>query len=144
MATIRSARSDDAATLAALSGELGYVATPDQIVARLAKIEAAGMTCVLVAEDAQRAVVGWIHVARAGDLTGDADAEILGLIVAASTRNLGIGAGLLRAAEEWARAHGATQMRVRSRIERENAHRFYEKTGYARIKTQALFRKLLA
>ncbi len=143
MTMIRVACTDDAGILAALSGELGYPATPDRIVARLATIEASGAACVFVAEDAQRRVIGWLHVAQAAHLTGDADAEILGLVVADSMRGAGIGADLLRVAEDWAHAQGATQLQVRSRTEREGAHRFYERAGYARIKTQAVFRKIL-
>lgn len=143
MTKIRAACTDDAAILAALSGELGYPAAPEQIVARLATIEATGTACVLVAEDAQGAVVGWVHVARMAHLTDEADAEILGLVVTESKRGGGLGAHLLRSAEDWSRSHGATRIRVRSRTERERAHRFYGDAGYVRIKTQAVFRKIL-
>jgi len=47
------------------------------------------------------------------------------------------------AAEQWARVHGFALMRVRSNVVRERAHRFYEREGYARVKTQAVFRKAL-
>jgi GNAT superfamily N-acetyltransferase len=144
MTTIRTARTYDAPDLAALGGELGYPATRQQIVARLAAIEATKSACVLVAEDAQGRVAGWLHVAQSMQLTGDADVEILGLVVAESARGAGIGAALLAAAQDWARSRGAMQVRVRSRVERERAHRFYERAGFARLKTQAVFRKPLA
>ena len=143
MTTIRSARGTDVAVVAALSGELGYPATPEQIGARLMAIDETHAACVLVAEGAQGVVVGWVHVACAAHLTDEAEAEILGLIVATASRGAGIGAELLRAAEQWGRSQGAQRLSVRSRIERECAHRFYERAGYRRIKTQAVFVKPL-
>jgi GNAT superfamily N-acetyltransferase len=143
MTTIRSARGTDASAIAALSGELGYPATSEEIGARLIAIDGTHTACVLVAERAQGVVVGWVHVARAAHLTHDAEAEILGLIVAAVSRGAGIGAELLRIAEQWARSQGAARLGVRSRLERERAHRFYERAGYRRLKTQAVFVKPL-
>jgi GNAT superfamily N-acetyltransferase len=140
MTTIRNARTYDATAIAGLCGELGYPATREQIVKRLAAIDAASACSgVLVAEDREGRVVGWLHVGLAAHLTDDASAEILGLVVHESARGAGVGAELLLAAQTWANAHGAAQLRVRSRVERERAHRFYERAGYVRIKTQAVF-----
>jgi GNAT superfamily N-acetyltransferase len=86
-------------------------------------------------------VTGWLHIAQTAHLTADPAAEILGLVVADSARGGGIGADLVRAAEAWAHGHGCDELRVRSRVERERAHRFYERAGYARVKTQAVFGK---
>ena len=144
MTTIRPARTHDAAAIAALCGQLGYPAGRQQVVVRLAAIESTRAACVLVVEDARGRVAGWLHVAEAAQLPGESDARILGLVVAEAARGAGLGASLLRAAEDWARSRGAAQLRVRSRIERERAHGFYERAGYARVKTQAVFRKPLA
>lgn len=143
MTTIRTARNYDAPALAGLSGELGYPATRQQVVARLAAIEAQAASRVLVAENAEGAVVGWIHVALQAHLLDDDVAEISGFVVAESARNRGVGAELLHAAECWARARGAARLRVRSRIERERAHRFYERAGYVLGKTQHVLVKSL-
>ena len=140
---IRVARNYDADVLAALCGELGYPATRQQVVARLAAIQARGDGDVLVAEGAAGTVVGWLQVGMAKPLTGDAEGEVLGLVVADGARGDGIGASLLAEAERWACAHGCRRMRVRSRVERERAHRFYEGAGYTRAKTQAVFSKPL-
>ena len=139
---IRNARSYDATALAALSSELGYPATREQIGKRLAAIEAAG-AAVLVAEDAQGMVCGWIHVACCAELTGQDSAEIHGLVVAAETRGAGLGRALIERASAWARERGCTQLRVRSRVEREDAHRFYLREGFTRCKTQAVFERAL-
>lgn len=143
MTAIRNARNYDAPALAELCGQLGYPATRQQIVARLAAIETDAAGRVLVAEDAEGRVVGWLHVAQQARLIDDEVAEILGLVVAESMRGSGVGAGLLRAAEAWARERGIAQLRVRSRVERERAHGFYERAGYRRSKSQHVFAKLL-
>ena len=143
MPTIRTARTYDVPELAELSGALGHPATRQQIVKRLAAIEAGPANCVLVADDAQGRVVGWVHVGLSAHLTDDACAEIPGLVVTEAARGAGIDADLLRAAEAWAQSHGYTQLRVRSRVERERAHRFYERAGYARDKIQLVFSKPL-
>jgi ribosomal protein S18 acetylase RimI-like enzyme len=140
---IRQARGDDAPVLAALCGELGYPATSRQLAARLAALGSAPAQCVFVAGDEAGAVVGWLHVALQTGLLDDAVAEILGLVVAESARGAGIGGELLRAAEAWARERGAATMRVRSRSDRERAHRFYRRAGYLRTKTQDVFARPL-
>lgn len=141
--TIRIARNYDAPALAALCGELGYPATRQQVVARLAAIEAEPASRVLVAEAADGRVAGWLHVAVHAQLLDDEVAEILGLVVGEAMRGAGVGMALLAAAEAWARERGAVAVRVRSRVERERAHRFYERAGYARSKTQHAFAKPL-
>ena len=144
MTTIRNARTYDAPVLADLCGELGYPTTRQQVVRRLAVIEGLADCGVLVAEDDEGRVVGWLHVTLVAQLCNDACAEITGLVIAQSARGRGIGQCLVSAAEKWGCARGLPSIRVRSRVERERAHQFYERMGYARIKTQAVFSKPLA
>ena len=87
--------------------------------------------------DPQRAIFSSIRAS----LTDEPCAEIGGLVVAAASRGKGLGGALLRAAEAWAHALGCGCLRVRSRVERERAHRFYERAGFVRAKTQAVFGK---
>jgi GNAT superfamily N-acetyltransferase len=143
MTTIRAARTHDAAAIAALGDQLGYAASRQQIATRLAGIEAERASHVLVAEDASGNVIGWLHVAARTQLTEEACAEILGLVVDERARGAGVGADLIRAAEAWARAEGCTRIRVRSRDTRERAHRFYQREGYARSKVQLVLHKAL-
>lgn len=143
MTTIRAARTYDAQSIAELGAELGYPSTRQQIATRLAGVEAEPSSRVLVAEDGEGRVVGWLHVAARTQLTEDRCAEILGLVVDASARGGGVGADLVRAAEEWARAAGCVRIRVRSRDTRERAHRFYERAGYERNKVQLVLHKAL-
>jgi GNAT superfamily N-acetyltransferase len=143
MTTIRTARTYDAQAIAELGGQLGYIATRQQIATRLAGIESEPASRVIVAEDNNGRVVGWLHVAARTQLTEDACAEVLGLVVDEPARGAGIGEALLRAAEDWARSAGCVRVRVRSRDTRERAHRFYERAGYARNKVQLVLLKPL-
>lgn len=141
MTTIRCARTYDAPELAELCGELGYPATRQQVVRRLAAIEACATGKVFVAEHGDGRVIGWLHVASTPHLVDEDVAEILGLVVAPSMRGAGIGARLMRAAEAWARSRGVRCLRVRSRMERTRAHRFYHRDGYIVAKTQLVLVK---
>ena len=114
MTTIRTARTYDAQAIAELGGQLGYAATRQQIATRLAGIESEPASRVIVAEDNNGRVVGWLHVAARTQLTEDACAEVLGLVVDEPARGAGIGDALLRAAEDWARSTGCVRVRVRS------------------------------
>lgn len=133
----------DADRVAALTSELGYPSTGEQIARRFARIDGQPHQLVFVAEEAG-VTVAWLHVAVHPYLESDASAEILGLVVADDHRNRGIGQALVDAAEAWARAQGCATMRVRSRVTRERAHTFYERDGFRRVKTQHCFEKMLS
>lgn len=89
-------------------------------------------------------VVGWIDIAIAQVLAAEPRAEIAGLVVSSSIRSRGVGRMLVARAEQWAVSRGLKEMLVRSRVSREDAHRFYLREGYGRTKTSAVFSKHLA
>ena len=99
---------------------------------------------VFVACSAHGMVLGWIDVGIVIHLQAAPRAEISGLVVSSQARSRGVGRVLVARAEQWARSRGVNKMVVRSRIAREAAHRFYEREGYARVKTQMVFEKVLA
>ncbi len=140
---VRPMRAGDAAIVAELSGELGYPATTAAILNRFQLIAAREDAEVYVAEASDGGVVGWVHVYGTYLLESDPHAEIGGLVVAEKARGQGVGAELMSAAEAWAKDHGYGSVRVRSRIVRVEAHGFYERLGYGRIKTQHSFRKAI-
>jgi GNAT superfamily N-acetyltransferase len=140
---LRTARIGDAAAIASLAGELGYPNSAEAIRTRLAIVGAREDELVLVAEAAGGDVVGWMHVFGAVRLESEPYAEIGGLIVASPARSSGIGHALLASAETWARDRGYHDMRVRSNVVRERAHRFYERCGYSSPKSQRVFVKPL-
>ena len=141
-ALIRSAFVDDAEIIAQLATELGYPTTTEQAASRLSALLARDTYFVAVAEMSLR-VVGWVAVERRLLLESGERAEIVGLIVAATSRRAGIGAALVQAAEGWARAQGMQALSVRSNVARVEAHPFYEGLGYQRAKTQHSYTKSL-
>ena len=56
------------------------------------------------------------------------------LLVSEAFRRKGVGEKLLEAAENWARARGATEMRIDTWEFPEGPLRFYEKTGYRTLR----------
>jgi len=139
---IRRARVEDAAAIAALSGELGYPAAAEQMAARLCDVIGREDLAVFVAEE-HGTVSGWIHMIECRRLEEDRFAEIGGLVVSETQRGSGIGARLIAAAEQWARERGCGKVFVRSNVIRERAHKFYEREGYVCFKKQAVFSKRL-
>jgi GNAT superfamily N-acetyltransferase len=67
--------------------------------------------------------------------------EIVGLIVDETKRSHGIGKGLIKEAETWAKEKGIEEIVVRSNVKRERAHKFYLSTGYKIEKQSIIFRK---
>jgi GNAT superfamily N-acetyltransferase len=137
---IREILPSDAEAAARLSGELGYPASAEVIEQRINQLADLPHHAVYVACIGS-SVVGWIDLAIVNHLQSDPYAEIGGLVVAETTRSNGIGGVLLCFAEDWARARGVRRVVVRSRVTRERAHAFYERAGFARVKTSAVFEK---
>lgn len=143
MTTIRVAMSADAEELAKLSGQLGYPADPASVLRRLDGVTAHQAGVVLVAIDRQGGLGGFAHVEPRRPLIAEPFAELAALVVSEAARGQRIGSALLAAAEAWAREQGFADMRVRSNILRERAHRFYLREGYVEKKRQAIFLKQL-
>lgn len=140
--TIRPARVSDAQHLADLTAQLGYDVPAADVAARLARILARGDHQVFVAELEGRPV-GWLHALIADYVENGACVVIGGLVVDRGHRKRGIGRRLMERAEAWAREQGCPVVRLWSTAARTAAHRFYEGLGYANVKTQYAFAKLL-
>jgi len=142
--SIREICAADASTAAKLSTELGYPVDPEQMQQRIRALGDSGVRVAYVACRPDGVVVGWIDVGVTRHLQGEPYAEIGGLVVSESIRSAGVGRQLVGRAEQWALDHGIINMRVRSRIDRDRAHRFYLREGYSHTKTSAVFSKTLA
>jgi predicted N-acetyltransferase YhbS len=140
---IRRARSADASRLASLTVQLGYPVTADAMADRLATMLDLARDLILVSCDDQDQAVGWIHVCERQLLEADDYCEIAGLIVDSAHRRGGRAARLVAAAERWVRARGHARITVHSNIVRAESHPFYERVGYARVKTQHVYQKAL-
>jgi GNAT superfamily N-acetyltransferase len=137
--TIRNADLADAAVIAELSGQLGYPDREQAIAERLACILGRKGTAVFVAE-LDGKVVGWAHAAGQQFIESPPFAELAGLVVDRDARRLGVGSRLVEACAQWARNQGFGQIRVRCNVVREDAHQFYRKVGFAKLKSQIVFR----
>ena len=140
---IRLAALGDAERVAALSAQLGYPATAEQVRGRLADLLSDTHHAVFVAVAPDSRVGAWIHVFKRKAIASDGAAEIGGLIVDESCRRGGIGGALVERAAAWARERGCGSLCVQSNVVREDARRFYTGLGFDVIKRQAVFRRTL-
>jgi GNAT superfamily N-acetyltransferase len=140
--SIRRLTVDDAEAAAELSGQLGYSCALEDLRERIEELSHAADR-VAFAAVVEGQVVGWIDAAMERHLQYAASAVIGGLVVRENMRGLGVGRRLCLEVEEWARSRSVPLVRVRSQIKREDAHRFYLRDGYRKVKTSLVFEKLL-
>ena len=140
---IRAAQAPDHARMAELAGQLSYPSTPEEIAHRLQGLQRTAEAAVFVAELDSGEIAGWIAVFVYRTVEADARAEVSGLVVDERFRSQRAGERLLARAEQWAREAGCRAIGLRSNIIRDRAHAFYERRGYAHVKTQKAFRKQL-
>lgn len=145
--SLRPARTADAPVLASLAGELGYPATADEIVERLAALPRTDEVVVAeVVDGASVEVAGWIHLSVRTSLLSRPRVEVLGLIVAERWRRRSVATRLVEHARRWGRERKLDSIVLRSAIrpERDAAHAFYEQTGFAEHKRQVVFARSIA
>jgi GNAT superfamily N-acetyltransferase len=138
---LRAPRTEDAAGLARLATQLGYPATPEQVVPRLKAVLRDPNAAVFVAERVSGGIVGFIHLMDQHLIEYDQRMEVAGLVVDEECRGMGVGRALMARGEEWAIERGCRHAIVRSKISRAAAHAFYEGLGYEHYKSQKAFRK---
>ena len=134
----RPARTGDAAEIARLAGELGYPVDAATMAVRLGALLADPRRCVRVIDGRGR-LAGWIVAERRVGLEADERVEITGLVVDGAARRGGVGRALVAAAEDWAREQDSEGGVVRSNVQREASHPFYEGKGYVRQKSQHVY-----
>lgn len=132
----------DAGEVARLAGELGYAADPAAMAARLEVLAADPRQCVYVI-DGEGRLDGWIAVERRLSLEAGERVEITGLVVDSTVRRGGAGRALVAAAEAWARERGIDLVLVRSNVQRQASHLFYEGLGFVRRKSQHVYTRHL-
>ena len=126
--TVRPATPDDAERLASMITDEGYPAGTSDLAARIERYRALG-SLVLVAE-AGGEVVGFITILVLPRFeVDDLFARITSLVVDAGVRERGIGRLLMQAAEEHAKAAGATWLEVTAGHHRPDARRLFESLG---------------
>jgi len=140
--SIRRAREQDCGEIARLSAQLGYPASADEFQKRLRRLLGSTNDLVLVAETSD-GLAGWVHAFLSQLLESDYRVEIAGLVVDEQFQRQGIGREMVRQIEQWAIERGVSQVSVRCRTTRVEAHKFYENLGYQEGKRQIAFRKQL-
>ena len=127
---IRDATEDDSPSIARLLDELGYPATPEQVVRRVASLIARDDYAVLVVEaDDEILGVGTAHVFPVIHQEGPV-AIIAALVVSSSVRRSGVGRNLVTELERFAHSSGCKRLQVTTANHRADAHAFYERLGF--------------
>ncbi len=138
---IREMRKDDLPEVRRLAEQLGYPVDLHSLSRRYHAIENTQIHKLFVASSNGK-VFGWIHVGKEmSSLLAEERADIGALVVDSHCRSQGIGALLMAAAEKWAKSQKLDLVRVRSNVKRTDAHRFYQRQGYALTKSWNLFTK---
>lgn len=94
-------------------------------------------------DDETKEVKGFIQAQKYELLYGADGWNIIALAVSTQTQNQGIGKSLLNSLEQHAMALGDSFVRLNSRMDRLQAHGFYEHMGYCCDKDQKRFIKQL-
>jgi GNAT superfamily N-acetyltransferase len=123
---IRPASSDDAPSLSALFGELGFPSSPGEIRQRLESIGSPVLVAVRDGAVVGTATTNVMRVVHRPRPVG----RLSALIVAERQRGNGIGRALVRAVEELLKAEGCGLIEITSNLKREDAHAFYKRLGY--------------
>lgn len=140
--TVRLAKPGDAEPIANLSTQLGYPVSTREMKKRLKVVGDNEDQRIYVAV-AHAFVVGWIEIFLPRSVLNTGKAEIGALVVDVRYRRLGAGTALMTKAQKWAHEKRCPFIYLRSNIVRDDARKFYERSGYDVFKTQNVFRKLL-
>ena len=139
---MRPARRDDVAAIVRLLADDGLGAGRETVsdpplpayLAAFARIDANPQALLAVAEDERGAVVGTLQLTFIAGLSnrGADQALVSAVRVDARLRGRGLGETMMAWAMDQARARGCAQMELLSHASRADAHRFYERLGFAK------------
>lgn len=142
---IRKIRTEDARSIKDIcESALGHETNVDLIKQRIRELSFNPAYYIAVFEDEkEHTVKGFIQAERYNLLYGENGWNIIALAVAPNVQKRGIGKQLLLSLETYAREKGDTFVRLNSRIDRAEAHAFYEHLGYECDKLQKRFIKYM-
>lgn len=130
--------SEDAAAVAALSRQLGYPLSAEQILQNINAVRGSKDHDAFVAIYDSH-VVGWIGLAQVIMIESVPFCEINGLVIDENRRGKGIGKLLVEKAKQWAKQKGNDTLRLRCNIKRTEAQQFYLHLGFKETKQQTAF-----
>ncbi|AGV72207.1 GNAT family N-acetyltransferase [Lactococcus cremoris] len=140
---IRKVEMRDVSDITRLAGVLGYPISESIVKNNMSRILNDEKQEFLVFDNGNQ-VVGFIE-AETYDAVYSKEImfNVLGLVVDTQEQGQGIGAQLLSALEENAKARGINVIRLNSGVQRHEAHQFYEHQGYTSNHSQKRFLKVL-
>jgi GNAT superfamily N-acetyltransferase len=139
--TIRAATVRDVPTVVSLLGQLGYDVSEAEVARRVEVLEREPHHLLLVAVDHGDKPLAVLHAFRRDALEKSPQVTVQSLVVDAAARRLGTAKLLMKAAEDWAAMQGVPEVGLSTRIDRADAHAFYEGIGYGRVATAHLYAK---
>jgi GNAT superfamily N-acetyltransferase len=137
---VRTIAESDIPAAAVLIGQLGYEMLRPELQRRLQAVLGEANHRVWVFDDGGEAV-GLLHAFFRPALDKPLEVIVQALVIEASRRSQGVGEALMQVAETWAREKGCTSVALYSGMDRDRAHRFYERLGYEKKAASALLRK---
>lgn len=127
---VREGVAGDCHAVADLLTELGYPASSEFALQRLAAFDADPASRVQVAE-ADGAIVGLVATHVVPRLDGELlSCRVVDIVVSQDHRRQGVGTALVAAAEVEARRRGCRRLDLSSGDWRDDAHAFYERLGF--------------
>ena len=142
MVQIRYAKKEDVGDITLLMSELGYEAAESEVKYRLSKLDKNPDYHTIVAE-IDKKVVGLmgLHIGLAYEVSG-CYGRVVCLVVNNQFRKNGIGKQLIARAKQIVTEQGGSAIVLNSgnRTEREDAHKFYLKNGFAAKSTGFVMR----
>jgi GNAT superfamily N-acetyltransferase len=137
---IRLLRRSDLSIATELVCQLGYDVQPSDMAERIDLVLTNDTHYAAVADDGYT-ILGLVHAYKRPALEKGFAVVVQSLVVDRRARKSGIGKLLMAAAETWARSKGAKHVILHTRIDRNDAHAFYERIGYTNSATSHLMTK---
>ena len=140
---IRPVRKEDAPAIQKIcETALGYPTPLSLIESRIEALSGdPSLYFAVYEEEESRSVLGIIEAERYEVFYEKSGWNLLSLAVLPKAQKQGVGKALLWSLEEFIQREGGAFLRLNSRIDREDAHGFYEHLGYCCDKTQKRFIK---
>jgi GNAT superfamily N-acetyltransferase len=136
----RSASPEDGDPIQKLAVQLGYNPTKETVLAGLQTMQGNPDYEVVVIVDGG-SVVGWMTLCIRHRIEDVAFLQVAAIVTEEAHRGTGLGKQLMQYAESKAKEKQLPFVGLHSSKRREDAHRFYEKTGYSKAKESFFFSK---